>query len=455
MTHRYTALSGALLLLLAAPSTSAATCTWNGSANPWATPSAWSCGAVPGPTDDAVVGSGTVTLAADAQVRDLTLIGGTIDGAGDLAVGRALVWEAGTMAGGGTTTVATSTTLRGAVAKNVGRRVVVRGATTWSNGTLQMRDGGVFINEGMFVDNAVGSHSIARAGTIATEPLVVNRGTWAVESGGTNTNVDFSNEGSITVAGAGFRVIDPGRFTVTSTGFLFGTALLDVASGAVVSVAGTTAPGAAAVVSLPVRGPFPMAPSHVLDVDLAGTAAADYDRLFVEDGTVTVDGRLRVRVGSEVVDGGSFPVISRTGSGTLTGCYSPDEIDVVEPDGVTAAPYTVTVTCTAGGVTLAVARMSTAGEGDPNGASATLDVTGANPFSGRTALALTAPASGRVTVVAFDAVGRRVAVLFEGVVEAGRVVPVAVEAGTLPAGLYVVRATGDGLALSRRLTLVR
>ena len=455
MAHRYTALLGTLLLLLVAPSTSAATCTWNGSANPWATASAWSCGAIPGPADEAILASGTVTLSGAATVRALTQTGGTLDGDGTLTVTESFAWEAGAMEGDGSTIVLGSAALRAATSKNIGRTVYLRGATTWSSGTLQFRDGGVLVNEGVFTDNAAGSHSIARVGTFAAEPHVLNRGTWAVESVGTNTNVDFTNEGALIIAGAGFTVISPGRLAVTSAGFLFGTALLDVASGAAVSVAGTTAPGTAAVASLPVRGPFPMAPSHVLDVDLRGTAAADYDRLLVENGTVTVDGRLRVRVGTEAVDGGSFPVISRTGSGTLTGCYGPDEIDVVEPDGVTAAPYTVAVTCTADGVTLAVTRMSTAGEGDPDGGAATLDVAGANPFSGRTALALTAPASGRVTVEAFDALGRRVAVLFEGTVPARQAVSVAFEAEGLPAGLYVVRATVDGLALSRTLTLVR
>lgn len=452
MPARYALLLGTLLLLTS-HAASAATCTWNGSAGTWTTASAWSCGAVPGPTDDAVVGSGTVTLAASAQVRDLTVTGGTIDGAGDLTITGTFVWEAGTMAGSGTTTADGATALRGAVSKDVARRVVLT-STVWSSGTLQMRDGGALINEGVFVDNSAGSHSIARVGTISTEPIVVNRGAWRVESVGTNTNVEFSNEGSLLVAGAGFKVISPGRFINGETGALAGTAPLDLASGPHVSMSGTTRPGGSVPGLFPVLGPFPMTSRHVLDVDLAGRAASDYDRLLVENGAVTVAGRLRVRVGSEAVAGGTYPVLSVTGSGTLTGCYGPDDIDVVSPDGTTGVPYTASVSCTSTGVSVTV-QPATAGDAGPDAVGGRLVVTGANPFSGRTALAVTAPVSGPVSVEAVDALGRRVAVLFEGAVAAGHAVPVAFDARALPAGLYVVRATGDGFALRQTLTLLR
>lgn len=459
MTARYAALGLLLALLTAAPS-SAATCTWNGSANPWATASAWSCGAVPSPSDDVVIGSGTVTLDAAVEVRDLTFTGGTLDGPGDLAVRGALVWEAGVMAGTGTTLSLGTATLRAATTKGVGRRVRLAGTSTWSDGTIGMRSGGTLVNEGVFTDDAVGTHSIARTGEIAVEPVVFNVGDWRVLSGGTNTNVDFFNGGvlggHLHVGGGGFKVIAPGRFTNTVAGAVSGTSLLDLASGAVVSVSGITAPSGSAVGSFPVRGPFPMTADHTLDVDLRGGSGA-FDRLLVEDGTVTVDGRLLVRVSdlAPLDIGAAFPILSQTGSGDVVGCYGPEDIVVTEPDGITAAPYRVEVACTADGVTATVFVASTAGEGGPDGVRGALTVTGAHPFSGRTALALTTPTASRVTVEAFDALGRRVAVLFEGAVAAGQSVPVAFEAGALPAGLYVVRAAGDGFSLARTLTLTR
>lgn len=461
MTARYTTLLGALIVaLLGAASASAATCTWNGGANPWQAASAWSCNAVPGPTDDVVIASGTVTFSAPIMgpgavtVRTLTLTGGTLDGDGTVTVSESLVWETGTMGGEGSTIVLGSAEFRGATAKNIGRTVYLRGATTWSSGTLQFRDGGVLVNEGTFTDNAAGSHSIARAGTITTEPYVLNRGTWDVESVGTNGNVPFVNEGTLRVAGAGFKLIAPARFENNAAGTLVGVELLDLVSGPAVSLGGRTQPGGAGVLgAFPVEGPVPMAATHVLDVDLTGPGA--FDQLVTSRGPVTVDGQLLVRVGSEAVAGATYPVLAHSGSDPLTGCYGPDDVVVVEPDGVTPAPYAVAVTCSAAGVQIAVTRMNTAGEGDPDGTAADLALAGANPFSGQTALALTAPTSGRATVEAFDALGRRVAVLFDGAVAAGQPVPVAFEGAALPAGLYVVRASGEGFVLARTLTLAR
>ena len=438
----YSFLTRALpLLLLTAPSALAATCTWQGGTGTWETASAWSCGAVPGASDDVVVNGGTITITAAAGVRDLTFSNGILDGPGDLTIGGALAWEAGTMSGTGTTTVSGVTTFSGATSKNIGRRVVLQGPATWANGTLGMRDGGELINESVFTDNYVGSHSIARTGTISAEPLVVNRGTWLIASGGTNTNVDFSNEGSLAISGAGFDVNSPGRFANTASGAISGEALLDVSSGPVVSIDGRTMPGGAVVGQFPVRGPFPMASGHVLDVDLTGAGASGYDQLATEDGDVTVAGRLLVRVASASVVGGEFPILTHTGSGSVTGCYGPDDIDVVQPDGVTPAPYVVTVTCTAEGITLGVAP-ATAGEERPSPEASALAVVGANPFARRTEFAFTAATTGPARVEAFDALGRRVAVLYDGWAEAGRSLRLAFEADALAPGRYVVRASG-------------
>ena len=64
-----------------------------------------------------------------------------------------------------------------------------------------------------------------------------------------------------------------------------------------------------------------------------------------------------------------------------------------------------------------------------------------------------------VRVVVYDVLGREVAVLADSPVEAGRH-EVVFEAGSLPAGVYLVRmttdgASGGGFAQTRRITLVR
>lgn len=78
-----------------------------------------------------------------------------------------------------------------------------------------------------------------------------------------------------------------------------------------------------------------------------------------------------------------------------------------------------------------------------------------NPFSSQTALTLRVGEAQAVQVDLFDVLGRRVQTLFEGVAAPGSPVEIRVEAGGLPTGLYVVRASGETFRATRRVTLSR
>lgn len=78
-----------------------------------------------------------------------------------------------------------------------------------------------------------------------------------------------------------------------------------------------------------------------------------------------------------------------------------------------------------------------------------------NPFVASTSFTLTAPASGPARIEVFDLLGRRVAVLHDGPLTAGAEHHFTFHAASLPSGLYVVRATGDGFTETRRVTLAR
>lgn len=78
-----------------------------------------------------------------------------------------------------------------------------------------------------------------------------------------------------------------------------------------------------------------------------------------------------------------------------------------------------------------------------------------NPFRSQARLELAlAEARAHVAVEAFDVLGRRVAVLHDGPLAAGRHA-LALDAARWPAGVYLVRASGDGLDLAQRVTLLR
>jgi hypothetical protein len=55
----------------------------------------------------------------------------------------------------------------------------------------------------------------------------------------------------------------------------------------------------------------------------------------------------------------------------------------------------------------------------------------------------------------YDVLGRRVAVLFDGKVDAGETEALRLDADGLASGVYLVRVTGETFAATRRLTVVR
>ncbi len=104
--------------------------------------------------------------------------------------------------------------------------------------------------------------------------------------------------------------------------------------------------------------------------------------------------------------------------------------------------------------TLLVApRGTVAGEGAPD--AVRVGTFAPNPAAGASRLAFTVEAAQTVRAVVVDALGREVAVLFEGAVAPGTETTLAIDAGRLSPGTYVVRITGEAFAETRRLTIVR
>ncbi len=77
-----------------------------------------------------------------------------------------------------------------------------------------------------------------------------------------------------------------------------------------------------------------------------------------------------------------------------------------------------------------------------------------NPAISSTNVTFEMAEAGPVRIEVFDMLGRRVAVLADGTVEAGEHA-LTWEAGTLPSGLYLVRLTAGNTVQTRRLTLAR
>ncbi len=85
----------------------------------------------------------------------------------------------------------------------------------------------------------------------------------------------------------------------------------------------------------------------------------------------------------------------------------------------------------------------------------TLSAPAPNPASGRATMTLTVAEPQTIRAEVYDLAGRRVAVLFDGPAAAGSPVALRVDGEDLPAGLYLVRVTGEHFTTTRRLSLVR
>ena len=78
-----------------------------------------------------------------------------------------------------------------------------------------------------------------------------------------------------------------------------------------------------------------------------------------------------------------------------------------------------------------------------------------NPTGGAAAFAVRPAHTGPVTVEVVDLLGRRVLTLHDGPLAGGADRRFAVAAGALPAGVYLVRVTGEGARATRRLVVAR
>ncbi len=102
----------------------------------------------------------------------------------------------------------------------------------------------------------------------------------------------------------------------------------------------------------------------------------------------------------------------------------------------------------------AARAVATADEGGPSGTSA-LSAPAPNPSTGTAALTMAVEQTQAVRVGLYDVLGREVSVLFDGVAASGQAVALRVAAGTLPAGVYVVRAEGTTFRATQRLVVAR
>src|SRR5688572_2292918 len=183
----------------------AADSTWKGGTGNWTDPAGWAPDPVPDePADNAIVGSGDVTVDQPLGIGGLTFGGGTIGGTNDLALGGMLNWSGGTFGGAARTLANGGMTLGGFEKRLNDRTLVSTGESTWSAGDLVLGGAGTLVNEGKLTlgyDGAV-HRADGASGSFVNRGELVKAG---IGQGVTTFNVPFNNSGTVRVSGGVLR----------------------------------------------------------------------------------------------------------------------------------------------------------------------------------------------------------------------------------------------------------
>ncbi len=187
-------------------------CIWNPGGvglDDWSNASKWdTCGgSVPGPSDTAIVSSGSVNLDTPVTVGELQFTGGLIGGANDLTISNQLIWTGGSFQGPSGTQVTLSSgalgNLSGGQHTIDGRTFVLDATANWSTGLIELANAGVLQISSIGVLNSNPSlafESIFGSGTgtaeVRNDGMIVKIG---VNSAGIGDSVEYSGVGAIDV----------------------------------------------------------------------------------------------------------------------------------------------------------------------------------------------------------------------------------------------------------------
>ena len=410
-----------------------------------------------------------------SELAAVEVTGGELGGDAEVSVNGLLTWTGGRLGRASTTAVLNllgGVDVKGPAGKTFGGpKYVNSGMFRWQEGTLGTLGASEFLNlEGATFSIESDEDWVRLDGFIrfVNEGTIVKTGT----EGRTGVNLSFApfnNDGEFRVEsgtlslringkGLGSRSIDTGLYRIQDGATLrfsgyerfftpdaviegLGTVGLD---GDIVNQ-GQWRPGAP-LGTLTINSDWPQPDVEaVLEIEMSGLeAGTEFDQLVVT-GAATLGGTLRItlRDGYRPVVGDRFQVISAAGG--ATGAF--DELDL--PEGVTA-----TVETSATGADLVITAIVSEEEAPGVPIELALHAPAPNPTRGISSLQIDLPASDRVRVSVYDALGREGVVALDGERPAGRHT-VALATDGLATGVYVVRLVAGGEVRTQRLTVVR
>lgn len=472
-----------LALLLVVPVAAQTTYAWGGGFGNWDDPGNWAPNGVPGASDTAIVGTPGITIAtltanttvAGLEIKEL----GAISGNFDLTVTEAMIWSGGgngfeTFRGSGLITISPGATLN--IIEPITRFVLSDGRTVVNNGLILWEGSGTWEGNGRLVNNGELVLAFDESGPLGVvfssrtdaftnsvtglirrtgsgEALLQagfhNNGVVRVENGTLNlfgfNSIGGTDTGLYEVEEGARLVFRGGNRTLTNTVEISGTGTIQIGGGiGMLTNNATWKPGDSPGV-LPVDSDY-AAGNSTLEVEIGGLAAGtDYDQLDVAD-AATLGGTLQVVLTGGFVpqDGDRFLIVPAVNG--ATGAFATVDL----PAGLDAFVETSAL-----GAELVIGT-PVANEGGSDMPQAfALHSAYPNPFNPQATVGFDVPEAGEVRLALFDALGREVAVLVDGLWVAGHHTT-QIDGRGLASGLYLVRmTTSDGFAGTRRITLLK
>ena len=434
------------------------------------------------PTIEAI-GGVRLDINSDASVDTLRLGHPTIasssrriGGSGTLTITKELTWINGYMSGNGTTVVKQGATfeldVRSAYTGLTGSRTFINESTgTWTGshqfgnsssestfinrGTLELSNewtgtygtvffGGTFTNEGTFI---AASDTTARFASGFNNHGLVDVRSGTLELSGFNAT-GGTDSGAYVLADGARLGFTGGVRTLTETASIAGTGTVVIRDGGdwheVVNGA-TWRPGASPG-ALTIASDYP-AHEGVIEIELGGYAAGLENDLLIVEGRARLGGTLRLALLNDFKPeiGDRFVVLRAAEvTGNFEAVEAPDGIDL----------YVETTDSSAVVVIGQPVSSEKPGEALLPAAFA-LHLPYPNPFIEQTTLGLGLPESTPVRIEVFDMLDRRITVLVNDALSAGRH-RVQFDGSDLPAGIYFARVTATNVFVAtRRMVRVR
>ena len=266
------------------------------------------------------INGGTASFDGSASAAALEQWGGTLTGAGTLAVTGSYLWVAGTQAGSGTTTIGPGATLD----IISGSEVTLDARTLRNQGIASITSGGIDARNGARIENASQFTLEADVGLSRSSGTAVldNDGTFT-KSGGTGVSpvgLELDNDGAVT-ASSGTLSLRGGDGSATQMGTFGGsgaTASVDFGLGAYDLAAGAAFTGrvrlAGATVTVPAAVTVPVSTSTT--TTLSGGVLTGAGTLLV-NGTLRWAGGTQAGTGKTTIASGGTLTLDAAGAVSL------------------------------------------------------------------------------------------------------------------------------------------